>query len=449
MKKPILFLSTLLSVLLTMSFASCEQPGPDNPNNPDNPTPEQKEYKKANQLVVYECNERLFATSDAFKAIDAYLPTLQEMQVNVLWLMPIHPRGEKNTVWSPYCVKDFKAIDPTFGTMADLKQLVDHAHSLGMKVILDWIANHTAQDNAWYTSHPEYYTAPSGDEVAWKDVVPLDYSKKEVQDLMQDALLYWVREADVDGYRCDYAHGVPTSFWQQAISAIRAIKPEAIMLAETADTKYYKAGFDWLYSWDYLGGVQSLYQGKKSLAGLYGISAAEYASTPSGKERLRYVTTHDATAEHAPSTYYANPKGELSAFCLTAFYAGVPMIYSSQEIGDMNQIAICEKTPKTRSFSKDNETTKAYTTLLKAYNHTVEARYGEVKDYSAGKVAMFTRTQEDKSILVVVNTSNAQQEILLPAQWQRDHFYDELKGDSVWTPKSTTLAPYEYQIYSK
>ena len=272
--------------------------------NTPTPTPDPVEsLHKADTTVVYECNERLFAKQNAFRAIEAYLPALQEMQVNVLWLMPIHPRGTVKTVNSPYCVKDYYAIDPAFGTLADLQSLVSECHKRGIRVILDWVANHTAWDNQWYLDHPEWYTTPVDDEKNWNDVVPLNYTKSAVCTAMQDAMLYWVREANIDGFRCDYAHGVPTAFWQTAIAAIRDIKPSAIMLAETHKVSYFDAGFDWLYSWDYLSGIQSLYQKQKATSTLYTISSKEMSSTPAGKCRLRYTTTHDASSENAPATF--------------------------------------------------------------------------------------------------------------------------------------------------
>ena len=135
----------ILLLVLVLSAVSCRNAEPVEP--PADSLP------KANTTVVYECNERLFARQDAFNAIRSYLPVLEQMQVNVLWLMPIHPRGTVNAVGSPYCVKDYYAIDPAFGTMADLKALVDDCHSRDMKVILDWVANHTAWDNQWYINH--------------------------------------------------------------------------------------------------------------------------------------------------------------------------------------------------------------------------------------------------------------------------------------------------------
>ena len=429
----------ILLLVLVLSAVSCRNAEPVEP--PADSLP------KANTTVVYECNERLFARQKAFNAIRDYLPVLEQMQVNVLWLMPIHPRGTVNAVGSPYCVKDYYAIDPAFGTMADLKALVDDCHSRDMKVILDWVANHTAWDNQWYINHPDWYTSPKGEEVNWKDIAPLDYGVTDVQQAMREAMVYWVREADIDGFRCDYAEGVPNTFWTEAITAIREVKPEAIMLAEASNTKLYQAGFDWMYSWNYLGAVQNVFRNSRGLSNLFSVSNNEYSSTPAGKERLRYVTTHDASSEEAPATYYRTAGGELAAACVTFFIGGVPMIYSSQEIGDVAQLDFFNYHIK--SFSADNATTKAYIALMKAYTASAEARYGELTNHSTDQVAMFSRKQGKAELLVIVNTTAAGQNITLPMQWQREECTDLLTGEKMYAPKSATLGAYEYRIYSR
>ena len=403
-------LLTILSLFLCLTGCKGEE-------NTPTPTPDPVgNLKKADTTVVYECNERLFAKQNAFRAIEAYLPVLQEMQVNVLWLMPVHPRGTVKTVNSPYCVKDYYAIDPAFGTLADLQSLVNACHQRGIRVILDWVANHTAWDNQWYLDHPELYTAPVDDEKNWNDVVPLDYNKPAA------------------------------TFWQTAIAAIRNIKPAAIMLAETHNVSYFDAGFDWLYSWDYLSGIQSLYQKQKVTSTIYTISNKEMSSTPAGKSRLRYTTTHDASSENAPATFYTDAQGQLSAACLTFFLEGIPMIYSSQEIGNMEKINFFNY--NILSF-EDNAARQAYIALMKAYTATAEARYGTIIDYSTDHVAMFSRSQESKEILVIVNTTNAEQEITLPMRWQRNKYTNAITGEQIYSPKSQSLQPYEYIIYSK
>lgn len=437
----------LLSLLVMLqALVACGRPAGSG-DDPTKPDPKPVVYEKANTHVVYELNERLFAQNEAFKAIDAYLPTLRDMQVDVLWLMPIHERGVgEGTCGSPYCVHDFKGIDPKFGTLDDLKALVNHAHDKGMLVILDWVANHTSRDNAWYVEHKKdgWYTTPAGEEVNWKDVEPLNFNNKDVRAAMTDALLYWVREADIDGYRCDFAEGVPTDYWTEVISEIRKLKPNVIMLAESSKTEHYTAGFDWLYSWSYLGAVQKIYSSK--LTALFTASKNEFNSTPVGKDRLRYVTTHDASNENAPSQWYKTVKGELAASCLTFFLGGVPMIYSSQEIGDMSKLSFFGY--KLMDFTSQNETRDAYAALMKAYVATAEARYGAIEDYSTDHVAVFSRSQGEKSVLVVVNAGATEETISLPMKWQRITTTDALTGAEVKTKSTLTLTPYEYVIYT-
>lgn len=436
----------LLLLALPLLIASCEQRNlPVIGDDTGKDTTQTQVLDKANTAVVYECNERLFARQNAFAAIKSYLPVLQEMQVSVLWLMPIHPRGTVKAIGSPYCVKDYKAIDPAFGTMDDLKALVADCHQRGMIVMLDWIANHTAFDNPWYTAHPEWYTAPVGEETNWSDVAPLDYTKAEVRQAMQDAMLYWVKEADIDGFRCDYAEGVPTTFWSEVITAIRQEKSKVVMLAEASNTTLYDAGFDWMYSWNYLGAVQNLFRTGRGISNLFTASNNEFGTTPAGKDRLRYVTTHDASSEEAPSAYYKNAQGELAASCLTFFLGGVPMIYSSQETGDVAKLGFFDYNIK--SFSSDNTTTKAYISLMKAYAASAEARYGEVTNCSTDEVVMFTRKQEKAEILVIVNPTGSELSVTLPMAWQRESCTDLLSSEQTYAPKSATLAPYEYRIY--
>ena len=420
-------------------------------NNTPTPEPEDTTtYVLADTTVVYECNERLFAKSKAFNAIQNYLPTLQDLQVNVLWLMPVHPRGTVKSVGSPYCVKNYLAVDPTFGTMDDLRNLITDAHARGIRVMLDWVANHTAWDNPWYQTHPEWYTTPTGDEKNWNDVVPLDYDQQVVRDTMTNTMLWWVREMDIDGFRCDYAHGAPAEFWEEAIRTLKEAKPSLFMLAETSKSSYYKAGFDWLYSWDYLRGIQSLFKDGKTVASLLRTSSREYSNTPSGKERLRYITTHDASSENAPSTFYRTAEAELAASCLTFFLAGVPMIYSSQEIGYLQKINFFDY--KILDFNKETWITNEWRNLMYGYKNTAIERFGTIEDFSTESVAVFTKTQKNRSILVIVNCSNETQQVEIPASFVGKTVFSQLQGEGTWesTIESTVSIPaYGYTVLAK
>lgn len=433
-----------LWILLACMLVACEQ------RNINIIGGDEAVVREANSLVIYECNERLFAEENALQAIEAYVPTLREMGVNVLWLMPIHPRGEDSkAIGSPYCVRDYRAVDPKLGTLDDLKSLVATCHKNEMLVIMDWIANHTSWDNVWTTSHPEWYQGPStADEQAWADVTFLNFDIPAVGDAMRDCMLYWIKEADIDGYRCDYAGGVPLDWWQSVNNAIRELKPNALMLAETSDARHYDVGFDLLYSWSYLYAIEELYSGNGTFNSLVSASNAEYNATPIGKERMRYVTTHDEMATKAPASIYRDAAGELSAFCLAAFMGGVPMIYSSQELGYMNTLSFFEY--NVMDFNSENTTRDALVAIMKAYHQTKDLRGGKQTLGSlATRVPYVEYTLGEKTLLVICNTANSEQEVKLPMRYEGVEVQDLLTGEKVVMDKVTTLKSREYRIYKK
>lgn len=442
----ILFVAFLISV----GFTACGNKESVVPPTPDNdPKPV---AVVANDYVVYEANEKIFAHSDAFKAIDARLDELQALGVNVLWLMPIQPSGKEKSVNSPYCIRDFKGVNPAYGTLSDLKTLVAHAHERKMKVILDWIANHSSWDNAWVKDHPDWYTAAqTGDETAWNDVTFLNYAKPEVHTAMIDAMLYWMNEADIDGYRCDYAQGVPDNFWTAAIQAIRAVKPDAIMLAETSRLELYKAGFDWMYSWSYLNSIQGLL-GNGSLNALYKASNDEWNTTPEGKQRLRYITNHDACSEHSNGSLYKSVDGMLAASCLTYFLGGVPLIYSSQEIGYLQSINFCVADGKSVLMDWNSDKAKdalnKYKALMKAYHATAQLRGGKQEiNQNSPDVANITYTSTEGTLLILVNIRGEEVTYNLPMSLQNSAANNLMNGQQENLRRELVLGGYEYKIY--
>lgn len=406
------------------------------------------EPKQANNYIVYQANEKIFATTAAFAAIEARLDEIQALSVNVLWLMPIHPVGQKNTVNSPYCVKDFKGINTNFGNLADLQSLVNAAHARGMKVILDWVANHSALDHPWVTEHPEWYGTPSGDEKNWNDVKPFDFNNASMRLAMIDAMTYWMRTADIDGFRCDFAQGCSDDFWGQAIDSIRSIKQDAIMLAETSRTQLYSRGFDWMYSWSYLSAIQNLFT-TGSLSNLYNRAASEMNSTPDGKERLRYITNHDACSERANSDIYISADGMLAAACLTYFLEGVPLIYSSQEIGYLKKIAFCcTSSASVKMNWNSNPTCLAATKrLMSAYRISQPLRGGARTIHTTNaKVACYTFTSEEGTLLVVANTDNGSQALTLPEAVAGKTMQDLLNGGTKTLGTTLSVPAFGYYV---
>lgn len=429
---------TLSAILFTaLAFVSCQK----------------ADLPKGNDIVVYQANEKIFAADESFNAIDARLDEIKALGVDVLWLMPIHPVGIEKTANSPYCVRDFKGIKEEFGDLDDLKQLVADAHKKDMRVILDWIANHAAFDNPWVAEHPEWFTGPvSRPEMWWKDVIFFDYDNNPAaREAMSDAMIYWMTEAGIDGFRCDYAEGLTDSVWSLIIQDIRAVNPEAIMLAETGRYELYESGFDWLYSWDYLHQIQHLFR-KDTLDGLYAAHDKEMATTPEGKMRLRYATNHDACSEHASKECYETQEGLLAASCLTYFLGGVPLIYSSQEIGYMERINFCVPSEESviMNWSDNPETLAAFKQMMKIYHETATLRIGEPVRYEDNpSVAVLEYTSEAGKLLVVVNITDAEQTVAAPEAFAGQKAKDLLTGKKLTLDAELTLAPYQYCIIKK
>ena len=204
--------------------------------------------------VIYEVNLRQYTKEGTIKAFEAHLPRLKELGVDILWFMPIHPISEKNRkgeLGSYYAVKDYKAVNPEFGTLEDFKAMIDNAHKAGFKVVIDWVPNHSGCDNAWVTEHPDWYVKNEEGKMYgpydWTDVYKFDYSNKEMRAGMLDAMKFWVN-LGVDGFRCDVAGEVPTDFWDETRPALDSIKP-VFMLAEASKPELAKKAFDMSYNW--------------------------------------------------------------------------------------------------------------------------------------------------------------------------------------------------------
>lgn len=236
--------------------------------------------KWSQNAVVYEVNVRQYSDKGDFNTVTQNIPRLKNLGVDVLWIMPVHPIGKMNrkgTMGSYYSVQDYRAIDSSYGTANDFRALVQAAHKYGMKVLIDWVANHTAWDHAWIKQHPDWYVQNEKGEIQtqydWTDVAKLNYANPAMRNAMTSDMEYWVREFDIDGFRCDVAFLVPQYFWEQNRAKLERIKP-LFMLAEmewNADiTKtpyaYFKTAFDASYGWNFMGVTQDMAKKKKTLS---------------------------------------------------------------------------------------------------------------------------------------------------------------------------------------
>lgn len=306
--------------------------------------------------TIYEVNIRQYTPEGTFDAFRARLPRLEKLGVDVLWLMPIHPIGERNrkgTLGSYYSVRDYTAVNPEFGTADDFRELVDAAHDLGMLVVFDWVANHTAWDHPWTETHPRRYALDEAGRFRppnpdWDDVLQLDMNNPDTRDAMLDAMRYWVTEYRVDGFRADVAELVPREFWEPAIAELRQERP-LFMLAEGARPWLHEAGFDATYGWDIADAVLRVATGDDTADDLRNqinrtlgeLALADQPGAPN-PVRMLFTTNHDWNSWIAPAIDRFGPAWE-AATVLTFTLPGVPMIYSGQEAGLDEQLAFFDK----------------------------------------------------------------------------------------------------------
>ncbi len=311
------------------------------------------------QAVIYQVNVRQFSQAGTLAAVQADLPRLKRLGVDILWLMPIQPIGKRNrkgTLGSYYSISDYTAVNPEFGTMADAKAFVAAAHALGFKVILDWVANHTAWDHPWASAHKDWYKLNAQDEVYavtfnegqpgeehWDDVVALDYRSEGLRTAMIDAMSFWVRETGLDGFRCDVASLVPTDFWVRARRALDAIKP-MFMLAESDAVELHTSGaFDMTYGWDLADQVfKKIGKGEAGAPLLKAWLARQPAGYPAHAYRMRFTSNHDFNSWHGTDAeLYGDAHRALTVLAFTL--PGMPLIYNGQESGLAKRLAFFEK----------------------------------------------------------------------------------------------------------
>ncbi len=289
--------------------------------------------------VIYEIYPRQFSEAGNFAGITAQLDRLKELGVNILWLMPIHPIGQekkKGPVGSPYAVRDYYAVNPDYGTAADLKRLVSEAHRRGMKVIIDIVANHTSWDSVMMKT-PEFYVRDASGKITyphdWSDVAELNYDNPALRRYMIDMLKFWLREYDLDGFRCDVAAEVPTDFWEQARAEATRSRRTSSWLAESDRPELLVRAFDLDYSWPLHGTLNDVLQGRKSATAFRQTWEADEAKYPRGALRMRFSDNHDE--RRAVARF--GEGGALAASALMLTLDGVPMLYNGMEVGDTTE----------------------------------------------------------------------------------------------------------------
>ena len=421
---------------------------------------EKVEWSK--NTTIYEVNIRQFTKEGTFEAFSKHLPRLKEMGVDIIWLMPIHPIGEKNKkgeLGSYYAVRDYKGVNPEFGTKKDFKKLVSKAHDLGMKVILDWVANHSSPDNVWLDEcRQHWYTLDSAGYLQptlgtdWWDVADLNYNNPEMRAEMTESMAYWVRDFDIDGFRCDVADYVPTDFWEHTRKVLDSIKP-VFMLAEAENPELHNAAFDMSYAWEFHHIMNGLASGEKQIRDVH-----EYFRNnrfQSEDYRMQFTSNHD---ENSWNGTEHERFGELRLFyaALAGTIEGMPLIYSGQE-ADFNR--------RLKFFDKDeidwgDYAFKEFYTKLLHLNRDNQAlwngKYGGQVQFESSSddenVLVYVREKNGSKVVCFFNFTSEPQEYIITKHFTEGNYnslFDDETGIELSRTQIVKLKPNEFKVYFK
>jgi len=401
----------MLAFLLMFSFGSCNNDDtevtPEIPNSQITPV-------SAHNKVIYELNVRNYSTQ-GFNGVKNDLQRLKDLGVDIIWLMPIHPIGtekREGSLGSPYSIKDYKAVNPEFGTDQDFKNMIEAAHSLKMEVWMDWVANHTAWDHPWVSQHLDYYSSLNGQQPyspnGWNDVAQLNFNNQNLRAAMIDAMKYWVTNFNIDGYRCDAATFIPKDFWQQARTQVDAVK-KISWLCE-GDNPDYMSVFDYDYAWGFNTALNNFGSGTDPANLITACKTLFDNPSYKNKGRMVYLTNHDLNAhEGTEFTRYGANVLPLTVLSFTIY--DMPLIYNGQEIGMNKAMSLFEPSPV-----QWDPTNKIYLNLfqkltkLKRTQPALEdgANRGTLKVIPTNKenVFVYSRKKGDNEVLVMLNFNN-------------------------------------------
>ena len=368
--------------------------------------------------VIYQIWERAYSQKGDFSSITADLDRIKNLGVDVLWLMPVHPIGQvkkKGSIGSPYAVRDYYGVNPDYGTPGDLKRLVAEAHKRGLKVIIDVVVNHTAWDNKLITEHPEFYKKNEKGEIIppvpdWADVAGLDYEKSAVRKYIIENFKSWIRDYDLDGFRCDVALFIPTDFWEEARAEVDKVKANTIWLAEAEKADLLVKAFDVDYSWNLHATLTEVMQGAKPASALRKIWEEQAATFAKGSIRMRFSDNHD---ERRAIVRFGE-KGALAAQTLAFSLDGVPLIYNGMEVGDTAESgapALFERLPIFWQFAERRpEFPRFYKAMTSLRKSSIALRRGDVnwlKNSDENRVLTFTRRSGNEELIIAINMTNA------------------------------------------
>ena len=405
---------------------------------------------------IYEVNVRQYTREGTFNAFAKNLDRLKAMGVEIIWFMPINPISKtdrKGTLGSYYAVSDYTSVNPEFGTLADFQQLIKAIHTRGIKVILDWVPNHTGADHHWLKEHPDFYKKDSAGKAAipydWSDTRQLDYDNSEMRDSMIACMQYWITNADIDGFRCDVAWNVPGDFWKTCITRLQQIKP-LFMLAEGDKPYLAENGFDALYPWEMFHMMVNVAKGDRPAFALDSVLARYNAIYPKGTLEMYFTSNHDENSWNG-ADYQTFPGEAHAPFAVLTqlLPSNIPLIYGGQEEPVLRALSFFEKDSiKFQRFKRAS----FYKTLLALRKRSpafdADASFNKLDVSDKRAVYAFIRKKGESKVLVVLNLSPAKQIIKIPGRQQYGYAIDVFTkkrfriGEDQWP-----LDPWGYRVF--
>ncbi|HEU4473036.1 MAG TPA: alpha-amylase family glycosyl hydrolase [Flavisolibacter sp.] len=407
---------------------------------------------------IYEVNVRQYTPEGTFNAFAKHLPRLRDMGVQTLWFMPVQPigiEGRKGSLGSYYAISDYKGINPEFGTMTDWKTLVDSIHAMGMKVIIDWVPNHTSPDHPWVKNHPEFYLRDSVTGIPihppgtdWTDVRKLDFRNNTMADSMIAAMKFWITETGIDGFRCDHAQGPGLAFWKKCNAELRKTK-NLLLLAESEDDWIYEAGFDMSYPWKFFHLTKAVAAGKYPASALDSVLHVFDTSFPASATFLHFTSNHDENSWNK-AEYATMPGASHAPFAVLTQTVGrsVPLIYSGQEEPFLDSISFFYK--DTISFGQ-YQRGAFYKTLLNLRKNNsalaANAPFRKLRTNKDNAIYAFERGQGSNKVLVVLNLSKDAQEFSWTDQPSDKEWNNIFAGSKEPVDKGFGIEPWGYAVY--
>jgi len=446
-------MKNLFLVVLIVLFTACEQKEQAKEKTQQNI---ESFPEKAKDMTIYEVNIRQYTAEGTIKAFIPHIKRLKDMGIEMLWLMPIQPIGEKErkgSLGSYYSIKDYTAVNPEFGSLADFKELVNTAHEHNIVVLLDWVANHSAFDHYWATEHPDYYTRDSlGNMIPpvqdWSDVADLNYDNDSLRKDMKEAMKFWLTEADIDGFRCDVAGMVPADFWENAIKELREVK-NIFMLAEDDTPEIHDAGFDMSYGWEFLHLTNEIAKGEKNANDLEAYLNKEDSLYDPEDIKMYFTTNHDENSWSG--TVFQRLDTAYRAITLLTFtLEGMPLVYSGQESGLNKSLAFFDKDTIVWDELPYQDWFTQLISLKKENPELWNAKYGgdfeRISTSNAENIFAFSRKTEDQELIVIVNLSNEFQRFGMDEAYQ--HTYRDLltNFDITFDSNEFSMKPWSYYV---